>query len=421
MATKKIHLPSLRGSFGEWNYFSTVMKVKDIVENNRVITVPESKELYTKNINQILQREIDTTRIDKIKEYLLRSRERFFSSLIVAIHKGDPQWADFDLERQYRIDNDLVGIKDVEFIQNKIGILSLDGNEEIFVLDGQHRLLGLRKGFSERKTIGEDELSLIIIIHQSNLKEKTRRLFTVLNRYAVSIKPAEKVILEEDDAAAILTRKLVQEHEVFLLDNAVSATKLFNLSSNDISNFTTLVCLYEINKLIIDFDKLYKSKVIIRPSDKVLASLYVRIVEYWNFFFSKFPSVVKFIKGQNVPKNFIRNKKNGGSLLLRPEGQLLFARVYREFEGSKKLRVFKKNVSKIDFNISKFPWKYVFWKGDTMETGHKKLKNAIFNFLLNNYRDKSYIDTELTKIYKEYNLRFKHEIKPVFVASNLNK
>ena len=36
MAIKSIHLPSLRGNFGSWNYFSTVIKVKDIVENRFV-------------------------------------------------------------------------------------------------------------------------------------------------------------------------------------------------------------------------------------------------------------------------------------------------------------------------------------------------------------------------------------------------
>ena len=83
MATKSLHLPSLRGSFGSWNYFSTVIKVKDIVEGSRIITIPESKELYTKNINQILQREIDITRISKIKDYLLKNTERFFSSFVL--------------------------------------------------------------------------------------------------------------------------------------------------------------------------------------------------------------------------------------------------------------------------------------------------------------------------------------------------
>lgn len=413
MAIKSIHLPSLRGNFGSWNYFSTVIKVKDIVESNRIITVPESKALYTKNINQILQREIDFTRIGKIKEYLLKSKERFFSSLIVAIHKGNPEWADFDLERQFRIDNELIDDSDVEFIENKIGVLTLSGNEEIFVLDGQHRLLGIRKAFEEDKTIGEDEISVIIVIHKADLKQRTRRLFTVLNRYAVSIKPAEKIILEEDDAAAILTRKLVQEYPTFIMDNAVSSTKLSNLTATDTKNFTTLVCLYEINKILIGYSTLYKSKVIIRPSDDVLEKLYEKITAFWDFFFESFPNVVKFIKEEKVPATFARNKKSGGSLLLRPEGQLLFASIYKEFEESKRLQVFKSNVSKIDFNLSSQNWMYVFWKGDAMETGHKKLKKSIFRFLLGKKEEKNSINSELTKIYKDYNLTFKDNLKSV--------
>lgn len=413
MPIKSIHLPSLRGNFGAWSYFSTVIKVKDIVESNRIITVPESKALYTKNINQILQREIDLTRIGKIKEYLLKSKERFFSSLIVAIHKGNPEWADFDLERQFRIDNDLIDDAEVEFIENKIGVLTLSGNEEIFVLDGQHRLLGIRRAFEEDKTVGEDEISLIIVIHKADLKQRTRRLFTVLNRYAVSIKPAEKVILEEDDAAAILTRKLVQEYPTFIIDNAVSSTKSFNLTGTDTKNFTSLVCIYEINKILIDYSILYKSKVIIRPSDTVLEKLYVRIKAFWDFFFKTFPNTVKFIKEEKVPATFVRNKRSGGSLLLRPEGQLLFASVYKEFEESNKLKVFKDNVSKIDFNLSGRNWMYVFWKGDTMETKHKKLKKSIFKFLLGNKEEKKYITGELTKIYKDYNLTYKDNLKSV--------
>ena len=413
MAIKSIHLPCLRGNFGSWSYFSTIIKVKNIVESNRIITVPESKALYTKNINQILQREIDLTRIGKIKEYLLKIKERFFSSLIVAIHKGNPKWADFDLERKFRIDNDLIDDNEVEFIENKIGVLTLSGSEEMFVLDGQHRLLGIRKAFEEDKTIGEDEISLIIVIHKADLKERTRRLFTVLNRYAVSIKPAEKVILEEDDAAAILTRKLVQEYPIFIMDNAVSATKLFNLTGTDTKNFTSLVCLYEISKILIDYSTLYKSKVIIRPSEEELKKLYEKITAFWNFFFEEFPNVVKFIKEEKVPATLVRNKKTGGSLLLRPEGQLLFASVYKEFEKSNRIKVFKDNVSKIDFNLSGNNWMYVFWKGYTMETKHKKLKRAIFKFLLGKKEENKYITGELTKLYKDYNLIYKDNIKSV--------
>lgn len=412
---EKIHLPCLRGNFGEWVYFSTVMKISDIVEPNRVITVPESKELYSKNINEVLQREIATPRINQIKKYLLENKERFFSSLIVAIHKGNPQWADFDIERQFRIDNDLVNEKDVNFIENKLGILTLSGNEEIFVLDGQHRLLGMRKAFNENKELGKDEVSIIIVVHNQKLKEKTRRLFTVLNRYAVTIPPAEKIILEEDDASAILTRKLVQEYPLFSESGALSATKSFSLPPNDIEHFSTLVCLYEINKILIDYKSLYPYKVIIRPSDIILGVCWQKITKFWDFFFAKYPEVVNFIKGQKElnTETFNRNNLTGGSILLRPEGQRLFAEVYQDFVDKNKFQFFLENVQNLDFDLNGSTWKYIFWTGTKIETGNKKLKKAVFHFLLNNYKDENYVKTEIKKVYKKYNLDFDNSLVPV--------
>jgi len=405
---KTIHLPCLRGSFGDWVYFSTIMKVSDVVENKRIITVPESQELYTKNINQILQREIDLTRIKKIKNYLILNNERFFSSLILAIHKGDPKWADFDLEKQYKIDNQIIDDNDVDFIQNKIGILTLTGEEEIFVLDGQHRLLGLRAAAKENVSVLKDEITTILIIHKSEFKERTRRLFTVLNRYAVSIKPAEKVILEEDDAAAILTRKLVQEYPLFLLDNSVSSSKLLNLPPSDIKSFTTLVCLYEISKVLIDYKTLYRSKVIIRPADVELDKLYKRIIAYWDYFFSTFPQIVNFIKGDHSDGNFIRNSENGGSLLLRPEAQKLIASLFADFTDQKKGSYFKNVLGEVDFYLSSNNWRYVFWTGEKMERGKEKLKRAIFKYILRaeNAGDEKFINEQMTKIYKDKELNF---------------
>ncbi|HVW15857.1 MAG TPA: DNA sulfur modification protein DndB [Mucilaginibacter sp.] len=411
MAINSIHLPCLRGNFGAWNYFSTVMKIKDIVENNRIITVPESEALYTRNINQILQREIDPSRINKIKEYLLRNKERFFSSIIVAIHKGNPEWADFDLERHFKIDNNIIDDEEVNFIENKLGVLTLAGNEEIFVLDGQHRLLGIRAAYLENKSIGEDELSLVFVVHNQDLIERTRRLFTVLNRYAVTIKPADKVILEEDDAAAILTRRLVQTYPLFIKDKAVSSSKVFSLNPSDFHNFTTLVCLYEISKILIDYDDLYKSKVIIRPSDTNLNKLYKKITSFWDLFFSKFPLVERFINGETVPDLFKRNKSTGGSLLLRPDGQKLIATIYQDFKKSDELGTFKKYVTKIDFNLNGTTWKYVFWTGETMDHQNQKLKRSIFKILLGKTDDSVYVKSEMTKLYKEYNLEYTGNIK----------
>jgi len=409
----KIHLPCLRGQIGEWAFFSTIMRVKDIVENKRIITVPESKELYNKNINEVLQREITTDRIEKIKEYILKNKERFFGSLIVAIYKGGPIWSDVDIEEKFRIENKIVDGDSINFIENKIGILTLSGLEEIFVLDGQHRLLGIRKAYKDNEIIGEDELSIILIIHNQNLKEKTRRLFTVLNRYAEKIKPAEKVILEEDDAAAILTRKLVSEHTIFTKDNALSNSKAFSLPPSDLIHFTTLVCLYEIHKVIIDFKKLYPTKVILRPDDNKLNIHWELINEYWEFFFQTFPKAKVFIEGKSVPKSFKRNKKTGGSLLLRPEGQLLIAEIYSHYKNKNELNKIKRKFKKIDFNLNGKIWKYVFWSGTRMISKNKKLKKSLFFYLLGEKRYEEFVQKNIKKVYDEFGKKYKEHIKSI--------
>ena len=79
---KYLHLPCLRGVIGDWTYYCSVMKIKDVVK--RIITVSESEELYTKNIAKVLQREINTKRIKQIEYYLNNNKElkEFISSKI---------------------------------------------------------------------------------------------------------------------------------------------------------------------------------------------------------------------------------------------------------------------------------------------------------------------------------------------------
>lgn len=176
---KKLRLPAIKGRFGNWVYFQTSLKIKDIVSPDRIITVPESEELYSSKLNEILQREYNSKRLGLISDYLLKIDDRFFSSLIVAIHGGEPKWSDIEVGDTF---NDLEN-EELNSINSKLGILTLAGNEEMFVLDGQHRLLGIRSAYSTNpERIGNDEISVVLVIHKE--KERTRRLFTVLNRYA---------------------------------------------------------------------------------------------------------------------------------------------------------------------------------------------------------------------------------------------
>ena len=402
-----LHLPCLRGVIGNWTYFSSVMKIKDVVK--RIITVSESDELYTKNINEILQREISTKRVGQLKDYLNNNYEHFFSSIIVAIYQGNPVWSDFDIESQFRIDNNLLDTDDIGFIENKIGILSLSGSETIFALDGQHRIKGIREAYKKNKSIGEEEVALIFVVHNHENKERTRRLFTVLNKYAQKPKEAELIILDEDDVAAIITRRLVDNHEILKMNHAVSDTNGANIPSTDMHSFTTLVMVNRINKLLLAKYKIDYTK---RPTEVDINRFYQICLDFWNYFFNLFPQIRQFIEGcESLFANgdiYNRNNETGGSLLLRPVGQKLFAQIYCAFRDKGQLDELTSKIPSLDFNLNGSYCKYVTWNNKMLPKS-ETLQRRVFFYALGLSSD-SAIHNDLKSVYENYGANYNNII-----------
>lgn len=407
-----IHLACLRGNIGYWTYYSAVIKIKDLVTDNRVITVSESEELYTQNINRILQREINQSRIRSLKSYIKDSDERFFSSLIVAVHKGSPKWSDIDLYEKIEIDGNPINEEEVNFLGSKFGILTLFGDEEIFALDGQHRLKGLRKAYEEDNSIADLEIPVIFVIHNHDQVNRTRRLFTVLNKYAEKPKGAELIILDEDDVAAINTRRLVMEHPVLSKSNALSSAKSGAVPTNDNTSFTTLVTLYNINK------KLYlksASYYTVRPDATTIEQLYQKSVTFWDTIFEIFPELVSYIDGVEDQKinnhSIVRNHSTGGSLLLRPVGQELIANAYTKFPVNE-MSEFKRKLKLVEFNLSGNIWKYIFWN-EKMLSKEARLKNNLLLFLLGKYNNATDLHREMNRVYELSNQNYENHISPI--------
>lgn len=404
-----IHLACTNGNIGYWSYYSTVMKIRDIVENNRIIIVSESEELYSKSINAILQREISIKRIGAISEYIKNVDERFFSNIIVAIHKGTPKWTEVDISTEFKIDADIMDDESVDFLNRKFGVLSLTGNEEIFALDGQHRLVGLRNAYKEDSSIGDLEIPITFVIHNHEKLEKTRRLFTVLNKYAEKPKGAELIILDEDDAAAINTRKLVTEHPILSIEGALSSSKSGSISSSDNKSFTTLVTINNINKALYKQPKEFYT---IRPSEEELERLYTISCDFWNTLFENFSELADFING-NIDieinsEKISRDNPNGGNLLLRPTGQELIAFAYTNFEDNEK-EDFNEKIKLIDFNLSSVNWKYIFWN-EKMLGKNIKLKKSLVLYLLGKDIGTFDINEEIKNIYEQYNLQYSNDL-----------
>ena len=182
-------LPALRARMGQSWYYISAMRMSDIAER---ISVAE--EIHTsQSLRDLLQRTLSGDRTKKITDYLVEQDQRFFNSLVVGTYGGDPKWHEVSIRgTPSTIETELPG-----HLEGVLGILVLDGNEKLFAIDGQHRVAGIREALKRNEDLEKEEVSVILVagVTQEHRQddpegfERTRRLFTTLNRYA---KPVSK-------------------------------------------------------------------------------------------------------------------------------------------------------------------------------------------------------------------------------------
>ena len=363
---EKLYLPSLRGLMGDWIYYPTLMKLKDIAQRVKI-----AEEIYpNKNLNEMVQRWIKKKRGKEIKDYLLKQEQRFFNSLIVAIYEGDPSWYDIT-----RIEgNDQLDAEDVpEDVVAGIGILSLNGEEELFTLDGQHRLIGIQEAVEESPQLGEDELAVILIAHRTNPAgmERSRRLFTTLNKNAVRVSKGETIALDEDDAMAITVRRLVMENPMFIEDRILNnATN--NIPISNSTCLTTIGNLYDLLQIL--FMKIYvisekkrlsdikKELTQIRLSEKILNKHYENACDYFTRFTDNFSPLTEFCRTSDY-SSIVKKYRNpaGGNILFRPIGLAIITEIISTLVKKHPLDRCFELVAKLPTSLTAEPYNDVIW------------------------------------------------------------
>ncbi|MGG0703368.1 DNA sulfur modification protein DndB [Bacillus paramobilis] len=347
-----LRIPALVSQMGDWNYYISSMTFNQISSYVKIIDEDLHK---SKKLNDLLQRSI-TSNYKNIKNYINSHEDRFFNSIVLAVYEGDPKFREIDFEYE----NERYGT---------LGLLEFTGQEVIFSVDGQHRVEGIKAALNENPSIGEDEISVIFIGHRNDQEglERTRRLFSTLNRYAKPVKKSDIIAFDEDDLVAITTRYLVNNNNLFT-GNGISLER--TLQDKDTTSFTTIETLYDCNELLligflsengISAGKLdeYKTK---RPSDTMIHNFQDLCMGFWNDFQKTFDSVQNYVdSGKNSVSEF-RNRQ-GGNLLFRPAGlspfikAVTFIKKREKIEYGEILRTF----SDIDMSLSVDPWKHVVW------------------------------------------------------------
>ncbi|MEX1013573.1 MAG: DNA sulfur modification protein DndB [Candidatus Paceibacterota bacterium] len=369
-------LPAIRAKIGDWTYYISRMKFSEVSKFVKKI----DQELHkSETLSQEIQRAISSNYIS-IKDYILRTQERFLGSLVLAVYDGNPNWIELRIEYE-----------DDEFFE--VGFLELSGKEKIFPVDGQHRVEGIKAAVKENEELSEEVIPVIFIGHNSSDEgmQRTRRLFTTLNRYAKPVKLDDIIALDEDDIVAIVTRNLIEDYILFSQGKVVKAKQKAIPDTNKTA-FTSIISLYQTNLELFkgfykhEYNKSPTKKNIedflkVRPAETIIDEFQSFITAFWDKLIEKNPDVNSYIEGNNL-NEYVRNSKTGGNLLFRPVGLEAFAKavsfVFQNSEYSIE-NILTILTQRITYNLSDLLWKNILWNSSSKKMiMHKSITSQLF-------------------------------------------
>ena len=367
-------LPALRGTFGDWTYYSTVVPMPELAQR-----VSFADDIHTNiALSSWIQRSLKENRAGDIAEYLRTQPERFFNSLVIALYGGTPQWVPVRLPALSKDGPDLGPVADV------LGVLQLGGGEKLFAVDGQHRLAGMKRFLDEfaeaskkpgQTTAADDLVSILVVAHRVDHKIRTRRLFTTLNKTAVPASKMERIALDENDVMAITVRRLVEDHEWFQSPR-IAMQHTNNLGRDDNVALTTIGNLYDLLRLLFRATYGTKRKELeyVRPSDAALDDYYEQAVDFFEALGKAEPGLAKYF-ASNEPASVCSEfrRSDGGSVYFRPLGLSLMTEVAMGLRATKGY-VWRHCLARLPNKLEVAPFAGTIWsQRGTIEPKHKIL------------------------------------------------
>ena len=396
--------PAIEAGIGRWTYYIVKMKISDLARE-----VNLSSDVHQeRTLDEAIQRKIQDSRArEDLVAYLHDREDRFLNSIVVAALGGSPTFTALQLA-----DSPENTIFKAMQLDQSFGVLTFAGGEKYYALDGQHRLAAIRAILQPtdhnkdkfareyisdefRQKFGDEEISVIMVVQdpgddetaRDDILKDYRRLFSSLNRYAKATDQNTNIIMDEDDGIAILTRRLIADHEFFKWTVAktseysiVKTDKGKNLSTSD-PYFTQIEVLYDINQKFLesssrtsggwklsdrevvphkDFKKLWR---INRPDENVLDGYYEELVCIWDALFDTLPDLRQQPSRMRVhnPSDEQEDTESQDHALFWPIGQYLVADVIRALLDEYSNQMGKEILDKSETLAALAPLKLVDW------------------------------------------------------------
>lgn len=403
MSDQKIEaviLPALRGVMGSWVYYSCLMSIDELAKRVRF-----ADEVHkNKFLSDMIQRQLTKSRSAQIASYVEGQPERFFNSLVIATYEGQPNWHALS-DVKSRTKKDLSGLTD-ETVAS-VGFLTLQGDEKLFALDGQHRLAGVKKAIKDGLTQDPfDEVSVILVAHQTTPKglERTRRLFTTLNKTARPVSKGDIIALDEDDVMAISVRWLIEETK-FFKGNNVAFVASNNMPVSNVTSLTTIGNLYDVLAILFSDAKtdLRKGKSAlqrVRPSDEQLKAYFKLAESYFSLLSKKVDELDQFFGAADTEAIVKKSRSsNGGSVFFRPIGQEIFAKIVARLTADMSLEEAVALAAKLPRALNKPPYVGLMWdlSTRTITNAHKVTLREILLYMVGKSKMS---DAQLTERYR---------------------
>ena len=413
-----LNIPAIRGILGDIVYYTSSFTFKQIAERVKKI----DQELHTStSLKDQLQRSL-TKNYESITDYILSQKEHFFNALVLAVYDGDPVWNEIE-----------VGFKGEDYYN--MGFLRLNGEEKIFPVDGQHRVEGIKDAIKKSPELEDETIAVILIGHHKDKEgmEKTRRIFSTLNRYAKPVSTGDIIALDEDDTVAIVTRNMLESFPLFMNENISDEKKTKAIVEKDTKSFTSLIKLYETNKVVYKYytsfrdntKRIHSSTEIdkflkFRPKQEDIDDFEKYLTEFWELFINSFEGMKEYVAStEKDAAAKYRNRENGGLLYFRPVAlpQLVTAILETCFRSKVTLSDSMSAYSQLEMCISKAPWVKVLWDAEsrTMIMKNKTLVRPLLMFMY----DRSVLNAKELE-----NLRIRYakvlEIEPTEIDDKLN-
>jgi len=414
-------IPAIRSQIGDWTYYISSLTFSQIASKVEKI---DDRLHQSKTLSDLIQRSI-TDNYLSISQYILSQNQRFFNSIVLAVYDDYPQWKELKIE-----------IDDEVFYS--IGLLEFPGPHKIFPVDGQHRVEGIKEALNNNPELAEEKVSVIFIGHKNNVegKERTRRLFTTLNRYAKPVSLNEIIALDEDDIVAINTRHQLENHQLFMGDKVINASQK-GINETNWKSFTSVITLYQCNLEV--FKPYFFENQEKRPTKKNISEFLKKrrsneeieafrnyCDRFWDLLIQEHTIISSFLDAWRnnflstnnfhdlAPAYRFRNREDGGNLLFRPVSLEAYVKAVIEIHSRTQTEYgqIHRRFNLMDFTLLGAPWKNVLWNASsrTMLMGNAGLVKLLLIYL---YDHHLLTPKERTSIIERYSDKLNYEQEPL--------